>query len=365
MKQLTCEMCGSTDLIKQDGVFVCQTCGCKYSIEEAKKMMIEGTVDVQGTVKVDNSAFVEKYLANARRAKEKEDWEEVEKYYNMVEQNDPDNIEAIFYSAYGKAKQTLSDDDIYKRQAAFKVLKNCISVIDDHYQLDRREQNKEAIKNMADDLGKIICSNFVYTKWKNGYGIVIKTNKNETYVLFASLLDAYKETINNIKKIDNQPYLYETSIKFYKVASSTGIGNWTKLMHEWIDVENKELKDLKKKTKDAYWAEHAEEKNSLEAEKNSLEEQITELNKQIELLPEVVTIKDIKEQITAKTNEKARLGLFKGKEKEALQEQIDGLKKRLTEAEKAKETASVSYNESIVNFKKRIDEINIELTKDR
>ena len=53
MKQLTCEMCGSTDLMKQDGVFVCQTCGMKYSVEEAKKMMIEGTVDVQGTVKVN------------------------------------------------------------------------------------------------------------------------------------------------------------------------------------------------------------------------------------------------------------------------------------------------------------------------
>ena len=76
MKRLTCEMCGGTDLIKQDGVFVCQNCGMKYSVEDAKKMMIEGTVDVQGTVKVDNSAFVEKYLANARRAKEKEDWEE-------------------------------------------------------------------------------------------------------------------------------------------------------------------------------------------------------------------------------------------------------------------------------------------------
>ena len=70
--------------MKQDGAFVCQNCGLKYSVEEAKKMMIEGTVDVQGTVKVDNSSFVEKYLMNARRAKQKEDWEEVEKYYNMV-----------------------------------------------------------------------------------------------------------------------------------------------------------------------------------------------------------------------------------------------------------------------------------------
>ena len=62
MKRLTCEMCGSTDIIKQDGVFVCQSCGCKYSVEEAKKMMVEGTVEVQGTVKVDNSISVDALL---------------------------------------------------------------------------------------------------------------------------------------------------------------------------------------------------------------------------------------------------------------------------------------------------------------
>ncbi len=54
MKQLTCEMCGSIDLIKQDGVFVCQTCGTKYSVEEAKKMMIEGTVKIDKTSEVEN-----------------------------------------------------------------------------------------------------------------------------------------------------------------------------------------------------------------------------------------------------------------------------------------------------------------------
>ena len=54
MKQLTCEMCGSTDLVKQDGFFVCQTCGCKYSVEEAKKMMIEGTVTIDRTDEIKN-----------------------------------------------------------------------------------------------------------------------------------------------------------------------------------------------------------------------------------------------------------------------------------------------------------------------
>ena len=67
MKQLTCEMCGSTELIKQEGFFVCQTCGTKYSIEEAKKLMVEGTV------KVDNSDRIKNYLELARTAKDEDD----------------------------------------------------------------------------------------------------------------------------------------------------------------------------------------------------------------------------------------------------------------------------------------------------
>jgi len=57
MKQLICEVCGSADLIKKDGVFVCQACGCKYSVEEARKMMIEGTVSIDGVVKTRNDDF--------------------------------------------------------------------------------------------------------------------------------------------------------------------------------------------------------------------------------------------------------------------------------------------------------------------
>ena len=198
MKQLTCEMCGSTDLMKQDGVFVCQTCGMKYSVEEAKKMMIEGTVDVQGTVKVDNSAFVEKYLANARRAKQKEDWEETEKYYNMVEQNDPTNIEAIFYSSYGKAKRSLTENDIYKRQAVFKVLQNCVSIIDDNYSMDKEDSEKEIIEQITTDIIGMACSDYVYTEWKDQYGTVTRTNKNETEALFISLSDEYAKSLKNI-----------------------------------------------------------------------------------------------------------------------------------------------------------------------
>ena len=75
MKALTCEMCGSTNLIKEGGVFVCQSCGTKYSVEEAKKMMVEGTVDVKGTVKVDTSDELNNLYEIARRAKDSDNSE--------------------------------------------------------------------------------------------------------------------------------------------------------------------------------------------------------------------------------------------------------------------------------------------------
>ena len=50
MKPLVCEMCGSNDVVKQEDLFVCQNCGTKYSVEAARKMMIDGPVEVKGTV---------------------------------------------------------------------------------------------------------------------------------------------------------------------------------------------------------------------------------------------------------------------------------------------------------------------------
>lgn len=94
MKQLTCEMCGSTELMKQDGVFVCQTCGTKYSVEEAKKMMVEGTVEVAGTVKVDDSAKIENYYTIAENAYDASNKKEAESYCNKIIEVDPNNYKA-------------------------------------------------------------------------------------------------------------------------------------------------------------------------------------------------------------------------------------------------------------------------------
>lgn len=106
MKQLTCEMCGSTDLVKQDGVFVCQTCGTKYSVEEAKKMMVEGTVEVTGTVKVDNLGTIDQYLTLAQNANAGHNYASCEDYANKILEIDSNHAEAWYLKGVASAWQS-------------------------------------------------------------------------------------------------------------------------------------------------------------------------------------------------------------------------------------------------------------------
>lgn len=84
MKALTCEMCGSTEIIRKDGLYVCQACGTKYSVEDAKKMMAEGTVEVKGTVKIDKSHELDNLIHLCESALEANNCEEALSYANRI-----------------------------------------------------------------------------------------------------------------------------------------------------------------------------------------------------------------------------------------------------------------------------------------
>lgn len=90
MKTLSCELCGSNEIVKKDGMFECAHCGTKYSADEAKKLFV--TVD--NTQKISNS------LEAARKARDMSNWASAAKHYDEVLGEDPDNWEAIFFSSY-------------------------------------------------------------------------------------------------------------------------------------------------------------------------------------------------------------------------------------------------------------------------
>lgn len=141
MKALTCEMCGSTNLIKEGGVFVCQSCGTKYSVEEAKKMMVEGTVDVKGTVKVDTSDELKNLYEIARRAKDSDNSENATKYYDMILVKDPSSWEANFYVVYYKAMSC----KIGQISSAGNSVMNCLPSVIDLVESNVAEDEKENV----------------------------------------------------------------------------------------------------------------------------------------------------------------------------------------------------------------------------
>lgn len=246
MKKLVCELCGSDDIVKQEGCFVCQQCGTKYSIEEAKRMMMEGGDAAPGiTVKVDNSSFVERYLQNARRAKAKEDWEETEKYYNMVEQNEPTNIEAVFYSAYGKARTSLISEDYYKKEAVFRVLQNTISVISDDFVVEKAEEEKPLLEQIKTDIAGLYKSNFVYNKTtKDG---VTTSNEAKIKELFTNTSIAFMNALDKVaaKLPDEQK---KERAWYYKLAIS--LADYVRALKVSPTISREELLKFHQKIKE-------------------------------------------------------------------------------------------------------------------
>ena len=147
-----------------------------------------------------------------------------------------------------------------------------------------------------------------------------------------------------------------------------------------------------------YWEEHAEERTELERRKAELEAQFQSLTKEIDELgvqlksvqkkAEVpvaakAELENLRKQISSLTMQKNALGIFKGKEKKALQSQIEDLAAQVAAlSQKVKqqeqelkerisaETAPISTKILANSTKKRtlqkeIYEINKKLTKNR
>jgi len=62
MKRVFCEVCGGSDIMKDKGVFVCQSCGCKYSLEEVRKMLAEDGAVQQASGTMPSDDQIDEYM---------------------------------------------------------------------------------------------------------------------------------------------------------------------------------------------------------------------------------------------------------------------------------------------------------------
>lgn len=210
MKQLACEMCGSTDLTKQDGVFVCQTCGCKYSLEDAKKMMIEGVVDVSGsTIKVDDTSKIGNYYTMAENAYDAGNKYEAEIYCNKIIEIDPTNYKAWLL----KGKATGWQTTVYNKRINESI--NCFTKAIHNAPKDVvyavKKESALEISQLSIALMKICCDNFAKFPSEDNEIAVIQNLKMVKMYSLASLAECGivldvdpNELSNNLALMMNQ-----------------------------------------------------------------------------------------------------------------------------------------------------------------
>ncbi len=484
MKQLTCEMCGSKNLVKQDGLFVCQNCGTQYSVEEARKMMVEGTVQV------DSSHLTGNYLSMAKNALDAGNNAEADSYCNKIIEVDPTAYEAWFIKGVAVGwESTLGNQRISETINAFShALDNCPE--------DKKEELSQKCKQEIEKLHKALLTlrmqNFlnrpnatdvaalksdVMTIVGNTLDFLAKSGvdtdlfgRDLGYVILKAILTDFNvKIVSAYKGDDGRPgdyafrrfiteadccieslkmanllfgtdenrdlELYEMRATSYETMvlinnavrdgcswdynftdwgksyfkkltlTDSAVAERNKNNREWeanakkwrtkmkqveaaIEADKKrKAQEEAKKRQDAYWAEHKEEKVRLGTEKRDLEKQISNLTaSQIEqvkalkkekaAIPGQVEIEALEEKIRTLSAEKDALGIFKVKEKKALQEKIDqvetekkAVQDRMDAAGKEIEakidSANKEFNRKILPLQNRVNSIQNELTRAR
>lgn len=456
MKRLTCEVCGSTDLIKQNGVFVCESCGCKYSVEEARKLMIEGKVDVSGsTVKIDKSNEIDNLLIVARRARDEGNFERAASNYDDVLKINPNNWEANFYRSYCKALEGRIIDIPNNLRLASSSASSTIKMLQSHEPIDDAacieiisrisamvsvfinsyynmySNNPEWLEIQRNQYG-FESDSYVHNKGnymrmqQNIEGVLTTAGafygeigglKNTSSALCKAIVKALENEIKDLGSLPKNPFA-NAGLKyrefFYILANQNNAliakVTATKNVMEQIcqahrDIEEKQKKIEKEKRKEeqqrknrAYWAAHKAEKTQLESKKSELNAQVQELLASmlpieekinalaLEKSTDVPSQKEwntLQAELDKLVEEKGKLGLFKRKEKQALQEKIEAISRNMeqvkTKIEKEKDAQFATIDREIAPLQKKltplshekekllqqIQSIDAELTKDR
>lgn len=464
MKRLTCEMCGSTDLVKQDGVFVCQSCGCKYSVEEAKKMMIEGTVDVSGsTVKVDNTGMIESYLQMAENAVSASNYAEAENYANKIIEIEPKNVTAWYIKGTSAGWQTTGRNNRYPESitACINAWKfsdetkkiNLVTDISEEakkislatLQMECNSfvsfRSQENATDLTDAIGMIVNQNGILEKATNiniqtpefrtmiarvlnscgvnasnaadkEFGPELGGRDNFSWNNYTGAQDRCLDILERAYNFSEDNDLCLTICKNYMAIATetrdscsykfvaTSYGSYydednsfsssakrvrSNKIEEWEKKERQHDPKRIKENKEAaisicedkknkrqhdlaykhYWAEHKAEKEVFECERQNLIEQKEQIDKELETSNNHIALKNTTSKLQECENALKSLGFFKGKEKRALQEQIEMLSK---EHEKQKSLWDADTKEAIKKkniIDDKIKEISKELSKDR
>lgn len=498
MKKIVCELCECMEFTKEGGMFICNSCGTKYTAEEARGMMreVEGAAPaVAGGAPAavpmgnPNQQQLDNILLLASSAYEADNKAEAENYCNQAIV-----LDAMCYKAWmlkGKAVGWQSkidnlrieeaahsfckaidfapeeEKEELKTQAVEEIKRLGLALISLRKNRFSGSPDKEELNGFTSDKKVVLDSLLVLLSHGNvvgmpdGYLEEVASMMNQAAVAALNMaraawnkcdhpgekdFDTYLGWIGNIEQllrnaIDTSDDDDEEDIRRWKnlkivleepMDAKSYKREWIswKSEYDWVveytladkakEVRRKQMRECdeaikklenkkkaaeeaaKKKAEEAkqarikaYWEAHADEKAKLESEKKELADkkskanaEIADLDKQIKAaqptgsVPSEDESNKVKAQIKELENQRAGLGIFAGKEKKrigeeiaSLQGRVDSLKSKIEEEKKAR-TAEADKKVAPLKAKKdelekqvsaatkRISVIEAELTKD-
>ena len=136
----------------------------------------------------------------------------------MVEQNSPHNMEAVFFSSFGKAMLSLTDSAYFKREQKFGVLNRSISVINDYF--EESDENKEdVLRKISNAIEKMYDVTFIF----EANGQPRQASRSYTINLENSVRSAFLIELKQIKAVHpDLSYLDELIMKNSEQQSTSG-----------------------------------------------------------------------------------------------------------------------------------------------
>lgn len=477
MKKIVCELCEGMEFTKEGGMFVCNSCGTKYTAEEARGMMreVEGagpavTGGAPAAVPMGNpnQQQLDNILLLASSAYEADNKAEAENYCNQAIV-----LDAMCYKAWmlkGKAVGWQSKIDNLRIEEAAHSFCKAIDFAPEDEKEDLKNQAVEELKKLGlalislrkqrfsgspdtEELNgfksgrKVLLDSLLVllshgnaVGMPDGYLDQIATMMNEAAVAAYKMattawkkadhptdkdLVTYLNWMGNIESLlreaidasdeddDEDITRYENLAIVLKdpIGKSSYKQEWSSYQSKYVYVSSKsltdeacnlrrkqaaeceekikELKDKKKAKEEAekraaeeakqqrikaYWEAHADEKAKLDAEKKELTDkkskmsaEIADLDKQIKAaqptgnVPSEDESNKVKAQIKELENQRAGLGIFAGKEKKrigeeiaSLQGRVDSLKSKIEEEKKAR---TAEADKKVAPLKAKKDEL--------
>lgn len=210
MQAIICEICGSNSIVKQDGYFVCQHCGTKYTVEEARKLL--------GTVKIDKTEEIENLLILARRARESNNIANAERYYSLLLREEPYNWEAAYFQVYYQALGSSVVNLLSSISLVANNLDNSIKMVSEIQDEADKENALKTIVNYTSTICELFTAAAIKHYQQNsridGSLKVCNEQVRSVYSILTSLETSVKKYFCNyghyLSKVQNNEYKYLT-----------------------------------------------------------------------------------------------------------------------------------------------------------